>query len=70
MLVLSRKPSEAIYVGNDVTVTVLHVRGGTVKLGIQAPGETRILRGELSSFNDEAPTPRKRRRAAPEELTV
>ena len=48
MLVLSRKPSEVLHIGDDVTVTVLEVRGSVVRLGIQAPQHIRVLRGELT----------------------
>ena len=47
MLVLSRKHGEAIVVGDDITVTILAVEGGRVKLGIVAPAEVPILRQEL-----------------------
>lgn len=53
MLVLSRKQREAITVGNDVTIRVLAVRGGTVKLGIDAPSHVRILRAEIPNWDDE-----------------
>jgi carbon storage regulator len=36
MLVLSRKPAEAILIGNDIKITVLEVRGQRVRLGIAA----------------------------------
>jgi carbon storage regulator len=52
MLVLSRKPREAILVGDNVWVTVLEVRGSVVRLGIEAPREVPVLRGELA---DEPP---------------
>ncbi|WDI41732.1 carbon storage regulator CsrA [Bremerella sp. P1] len=47
MLVLSRKASQTIQIGTDVTLTVLGVSGNTVRLGIEAPQEIPILRGEL-----------------------
>jgi carbon storage regulator len=47
MLVISRKPGERIRVGEDVVVTVLEVSGSTVRLGIEAPGDVRILRQEV-----------------------
>jgi carbon storage regulator len=50
MLVLSRKVGEKVVVGNDIIVTVLEVRGNQVKIGIQAPDDVRILRGELADF--------------------
>jgi carbon storage regulator len=56
MLVLSRKQGEAIHVGNHITITVLGVRGGTVKLGIEAPANVRILRGELPNWAEDLPT--------------
>jgi carbon storage regulator len=47
VLVLSRKTSERITIGRDVVVTVLRTDRGTVKLGIDAPPEVRVVRGEL-----------------------
>lgn len=47
MLVLSRKRGESVVIGNDVTVTVLEVRGDRVKLGFSAPGEVPIHRAEV-----------------------
>ena len=46
MLVLSRKPNTEIQIG-DVVVKVLKVRGDTVSIGIEAPREVKVLRGEL-----------------------
>ena len=48
MLVLSRKISESIQIGNDIVIVVTQIAGGKVKLGIQAPANVRILRGELT----------------------
>jgi carbon storage regulator len=47
MLVLTRKSGEAINVGDDITVTVLEVKGSQVRLGIQAPLNVIIHRKEL-----------------------
>ena len=47
MLVLSRKHGEAIVVGDGITVTVLAVEGGRVKLGIVAPPEVPVHREEI-----------------------
>jgi carbon storage regulator len=47
MLILSRKPSEAIVVGNDVIVKVLRVNRNKVQLGIQAPPKVRVNRQEI-----------------------
>lgn len=47
MLTLTRKPGEAIYIGDDIEIVVKEIRGGAVRLGIQAPSGILILRGEL-----------------------
>jgi carbon storage regulator len=48
MLVLSRKPGEAIVVGTAIRVTVIEVRGGRVRLGIEAPAHVNVRRQELT----------------------
>lgn len=47
MLVLSRKPEEKIVIGDSITVTVLQVKNGKVKLGIDAPEEVGVHRYEI-----------------------
>jgi carbon storage regulator len=47
MLILTRKLGEIIRVGDDVTIRVLEVRGGQVRLGIEAPEDVRIYREEV-----------------------
>ena len=47
MLVLSRKPGERIFIGNDVTITVVRIGPNTVRLGIDAPESLNIVREEL-----------------------
>jgi len=47
MLVLSRKKNETIMIGETIKLTVLEMEGSSVKLGIEAPEEIRVLRGEL-----------------------
>ncbi len=47
MLVLTRKLQEQISIGQDVTITILRVKGNTVRIGIDAPQEVRVVRGEL-----------------------
>lgn len=44
MLVLARKPSEAIKIGDEIIVKVIAIRGGQVKLGIEAPAGVRVIR--------------------------
>lgn len=47
MLVLSRKEGESILVGSDIRITVLRVKGTSVRVGIEAPAHTGILRSEI-----------------------
>ena len=47
MLVLTRKSGEAINVGDEITITVLEIRGNQVRLGIEAPLTVVIQRKEL-----------------------
>ena len=46
MLVLSRKPAEAIRIGDDILIKVIAIRGGQVKIGIEAPQGVRVMRTE------------------------
>ena len=47
MLVLSRKRGERIMIGNNIELTIVDVRGGTARLGLDAPKEVAIYRGEV-----------------------
>lgn len=47
MLVLSRKVGERILIGENITVTVVRIVGGGVRLGIEAPANTPVMREEL-----------------------
>ena len=47
MLVLTRKLGEMIRIGDQIKVTVLEVRSGQVKLGIDAPTEVKVHREEV-----------------------
>jgi carbon storage regulator CsrA len=53
MLVLTRKYQEKIRIGNNITITVLRTKGKAVRLGIEAPTDVPVIRGELS-FHGEA----------------
>jgi carbon storage regulator len=52
MLVLSRKVGEKLVIGNDIWVTVVAVKGNSVRVGIDAPVDVPILRGELVCHQD------------------
>jgi len=47
MLILSRKVGDSIVIGDNIRVVVLASDRGGVRLGIEAPGEVTILRGEI-----------------------
>ena len=47
MLVLTRKPSQSILIGDDIEVSVLSTTGATAKIGIQAPRDIPIFRKEI-----------------------
>ncbi|MFK8114349.1 MAG: carbon storage regulator [Rubripirellula sp.] len=52
MLVLTRKTDEEILIGNDIKITLVRVKGNTVRIGIEAPRDIRVLRGELQMHDD------------------
>jgi carbon storage regulator len=59
MLVLSRKIGEKLVIGDNITVVVSRVAGNRVTLGIEAPSDVRIVRGELHlDLGEEAPSAR------------
>lgn len=47
MLVLSRRAGESIVIGNDVVITILEVRGGQIRLGVDAPRNLAVHRAEI-----------------------
>jgi len=52
MLVLTRKYQEKIRIGNNITITVLRMKGKAVRLGIEAPSSVPVIRGELAFAGD------------------
>src|SRR5262245_44945512 len=59
MLVLSRKIGEKLIIGDNITVVVSRVAGNRVTLGIEAPSDVRIIRGELHvDIDDSSPLAR------------
>lgn len=47
MLILTRKPGETLIIGDDIKVSVLGVKGGQVRIGIEAPNDVSIHREEI-----------------------
>ena len=47
MLVLTRKVGDEIVIGNDIHITVVAVKGGSVRLGVTAPKDVAVDRGEV-----------------------
>ena len=47
MLVLTRKIGEGIVIGDDVKLTIVEIKGGGVRIGIEAPQHKKIYRQEL-----------------------
>ncbi len=60
MLVLSRKVGEKILIGENISVTIVRITGGGVRVGIEAPAELAVVREELhlaSEANKEPQSP-------------
>ena len=55
MLVLSRKKSEKIKLGDSIEITVVRVTGDKVRLGIRAPDDVSVLRQELVAGQTSTP---------------
>ena len=47
MLILTRKVNETLMVGDDVSVTVLGIKGGQIRIGINAPRDVSVHRQEV-----------------------
>ena len=50
MLVLTRKVGESFVIGDDITITVVRVVGGGVRIGIEAPDDCLVMRQELQEL--------------------
>lgn len=48
MLVLSRKEGEKLVIGDNITLVVSKISGNRITLGIEAPNDVKIMRGELA----------------------
>lgn len=47
MLILTRKSGEGLYLGDDIRITILEIRGKQIRLGIEAPANVVVLREEI-----------------------
>ncbi len=47
MLVLTRKPGEGIVIGDDIILKVIEIKGGAIRIGIDAPKHKKIYRQEV-----------------------
>jgi carbon storage regulator len=47
VLIVTRKPQESVMIGDDITVTVLGVKGNQVRIGINAPKSVAVHREEI-----------------------
>lgn len=54
MLVLNRKIGEQIVIGKDITVTIVEIKHGRVRLGVSAPREVSIHREEIAARIEES----------------
>lgn len=70
MLILSRKSLERVAIGNGIVVTILQVRGSTVRLGIDAPHDIRIRRSELPPLPRASSVPQTARSGQPRSETT
>jgi carbon storage regulator len=47
MLILSRKTNEKIMIGDDISITVIDIRGDQVRIGVDAPKQVKVYRQEV-----------------------
>ena len=54
MLVLSRRDGETIQIGPDITITIVHSKNGTTKVGVEAPRTVRVTRPNDAATKEQA----------------
>lgn len=47
MLILTRKPGESLYIGDNIKITIVELKGNQIRVGIDAPSDLRIYREEI-----------------------
>ena len=55
MLILTRKAGETILIGENISITVVEIRGRQVRLGIEAPADILVLREEMKLQEQDKP---------------
>lgn len=67
MLILSRKLDETVYVGEDIVIKIVKIKGNVVGLGIEAPANVKVMRSELLMRERTAPeaSPKAERKVGP-----
>ena len=48
MLILTRRATQTVTIGNEITITVLEIRGRQVRIGVDAPRDTPVMREEIA----------------------
>ena len=56
MLILTRRVNESLLIGDDVTVTILGVKGNQDRIGVDAPRDVSVQREELANRNEDTST--------------
>lgn len=57
MLILTRRVNESLVIGDNVTVTILGVKGNQVRIGVNAPRDVSVHREELAHKDDATSNP-------------
>ena len=55
MLILTRKEDETILIGENISIKIVEIRGKQVRLGIEAPADILVLRGEMKLQGQDEP---------------
>jgi carbon storage regulator len=55
MLILTRRIGETLFLGDDITVTVVGINGNQVRIGIEAPLDVQVMRSELLKESESVP---------------
>ena len=51
MLVLSRKQDQDIVIGDNIRIRILKIKGNTIRIGVDAPRDIKVVRGELEDYD-------------------